>query len=68
MYKIAAPNKNYNGISAGVHFTNGEAITDKSIEWFRKKGYTVKEIKADKKEKEKDKDDNPDKKSDGEIK
>lgn len=47
MYKVKAPNKNYNGISAGVHFVNGEAITDKSIDWFEKKGYEVALIEDD---------------------
>lgn len=54
MYKVKAPNKNYNGISAGVHFVNGEAITDKSIDWFEKKGYKVELIEdEDAKEAEK---------------
>lgn len=42
-YKIIAPNKNYNGESAGVNFVNGVGIAKdgKSIEWFKKKGYKV---------------------------
>lgn len=41
--KINAPNKQYNGISAGVTFTNGSAETDHPhlIEWFREHGYGV---------------------------
>lgn len=47
-YKIKAPNKSYNGESAGVHFVNGEGIAKngKSIEWFREKGYTVEAIEV----------------------
>lgn len=43
--KINAPNKQYNGISAGVTFTNGSAETDHPhlIEWFREHGYGVEE-------------------------
>lgn len=47
-YKITAPNKNYTGESAGVNFINGEGIAQngKSIDWFRKKGYTVEQIES----------------------
>lgn len=47
-YKIKAPNKSYNGESAGVHFVNGEGIAKngKSIEWLREKGYTVEAIEV----------------------
>ena len=43
--KIYAPNKDYAGISAGVHFTQGVGETDNpvSIEWFRRHGYTLEE-------------------------
>lgn len=42
-YKITAPNKGYNGDSAGIHFSNGVAITEKEqdLDWLRSKGYTV---------------------------
>lgn len=41
--KIAAPNKNYTGISASVPFVNGIGETDNPhlIKWFREHGYTV---------------------------
>lgn len=43
MAKIICPNKQYNGLSASVPFTNGIGETDKPhlIEWFREHGYTV---------------------------
>lgn len=43
MAKIICPNKQYNGISASVSFTNGIGQTDnpKLIKWFKKHGYTV---------------------------
>ncbi len=43
MAKIKAPNEEYNGISAGTYFVNGEAETDNPhlIEWFKEKGYEV---------------------------
>ena len=43
MVKIKAPNEEYNGISAGTYFVNGEAETDNPhlIEWFKEKGYEV---------------------------
>ena len=58
MAKIYAPNKEYNGISAGIYFTNGEAETDNPhlIEWFKEKGYEVNgdsEVNADEKPKKK---------------
>ena len=43
MAKIVAPNKNYNGISYNVKFSNGVGETDdpQAIEWFKEKGYKV---------------------------
>lgn len=45
MARIIAPNKEYNGVSAGVRFCNGQAeCSDKwTIDWFKAHGYTVKE-------------------------
>lgn len=42
---IIAPNKNYNGISAGVPFINGIGMTDVPdlINWFTDNGYSLKE-------------------------
>jgi hypothetical protein len=44
--KIIAPNKQYNGISAGVQFKDGvgECTDPHLIEWFAKKGYVVEQI------------------------
>lgn len=43
MTKILAPNKTYNGVSAGVPFVNGKGETDdpRRIEWFKAHGYDV---------------------------
>ncbi len=43
MTKIYAKNKNFNGVSASIHFTNGVGETDDKylIEWFKKHGYEV---------------------------
>lgn len=45
MIKIMAPNKNYDGISAGVKFSKGvgECADPYLIEWFKEKGYEVEE-------------------------
>ena len=45
MAKIYAPNKNYNGLSAGVMFVNGigECSDPYLISWFKEKGYRVEE-------------------------
>ena len=45
MAKILAPNKQYNGISAGVAFTNGTGESDNPVllDWFKDKGYEVEE-------------------------
>ena len=50
MARIIAPNKQYAGVSAGVHFTGGEGHTDNEylIKWFRDHGYEViNELEAD---------------------
>ena len=46
MAKIYAPNKDYTGISAGVHFSQGvgECTDPYLLGWFKSKGYTVEEI------------------------
>lgn len=43
MATIKAPNRAYNGVSAGVQFSAGEGVTDNpaAIEWFRVHGYEV---------------------------
>jgi hypothetical protein len=43
MTKIIAPNKDYNGISAGIKFLEGvgECADPYLIEWFKSKGYVV---------------------------
>ncbi|MBM7585844.1 hypothetical protein JOC86_002386 [Bacillus pakistanensis] len=43
MPKIKSPNPSYNGVSASLHFVNGEAKTDDKwlIGWFKNKGYKV---------------------------
>ncbi len=45
MAKITAPNKGYNGISAGVKFTNGQAYCSDTWvnKWFAEHGYIVEE-------------------------
>ncbi len=45
MAKIFAPNKQYNGISAGIPFLMGVGETTDSylIDWFKSKGYDVEE-------------------------
>lgn len=46
MAKIYAPNREYNGISAGVAFCKGMAQTEDArlLEWFKDHGYVVEEI------------------------
>ena len=48
MAKIYAPNKDYTGISAGVHFSQGvgECTNPYLIDWFRARGYRVEEIEG----------------------
>lgn len=43
MAKIIAPNENYNGVSATVHFAKGKGETSdkKLIKWFKDHGYEV---------------------------
>lgn len=43
MATIKAPNRVYNGVSAGVQFSGGEGATDNpaAIAWFRVHGYEV---------------------------
>ncbi|MGN0464906.1 MAG: hypothetical protein ACI4F9_00985 [Lachnospiraceae bacterium] len=43
--KIYSPNKNYNGVTATVVFTNGVGETDDTylIDWFKTHGYLVEE-------------------------
>lgn len=43
MAKILAPNKQYNGTTAGVAFKEGVGETSDPhlIEWFKSRGYTV---------------------------
>jgi len=43
MAKIFAPNKQYDGISAGIQFPKGVGETSNPhlIDWFKSKGYTV---------------------------
>lgn len=47
MAKVIAPNKQYNGISAGVNFKEGVGETSDPhlIKWFKAKGYAVEEEK-----------------------
>jgi hypothetical protein len=42
MAKIFAPNKDYSGISAGVHFVNGQGETEdeSAIQWLLENGYS----------------------------
>lgn len=53
MAKILSPNKQYTGISASVHFCNGEGKTEEEhlIEWFKQHEYEVveEEIEEEKK-------------------
>lgn len=46
MAKIIAPNKEYNGISAGVQFKSGVGHTENEnlIRWFESKGYVVENV------------------------
>ena len=43
MTQIKSPNKEYDGVSLGVQFSQGVGETDdaKKIEWFQEHGYTV---------------------------
>ncbi len=57
MAVIKAPNPKYNGVSASLHFVNGEAETDNKwlIGWFERKGYKVEKKKSSKKAEKEDK-------------
>ena len=46
MAKVFSPNKDYTGISASVHFSQGvgECTDPYLLGWFKSKGYTVEEI------------------------
>lgn len=43
MAKILAPNKEYNGVTASVHFAAGVGETEKPalLNWFKTHGYQV---------------------------
>ncbi|NBJ16634.1 MAG: hypothetical protein FNP40_13950 [Dehalobacter sp. 4CP] len=45
MTKIFAPNKQYNGASGGIQFSNGvaECSNPHLIDWFKSRGYVVEE-------------------------
>lgn len=50
MAKIYAPNKQYNGITAGIRFVDGVGETDNEclLEWFKKSRYmVVEEVKPE---------------------
>jgi len=49
MAKVLAPNKQYNGISAGVGFVNGvgECTNPYLIGWFKRNGYEVEEVEPE---------------------
>ncbi len=51
MFKIIAPNSNYNGTSSGVLFVDGVGTTDNKnlVSWFKNAGYKVEETKEPKK-------------------
>lgn len=46
MAKIMAPNREYEGCSAGIIFKNGVGETENSylIKWFKTHGYEVEEL------------------------
>lgn len=58
-YKVTAPNKGYDGITASVKFNKGVGETSAPylVEWFKKNGYTVEELKEVKEDKKSSKDD-----------
>lgn len=45
-YEIYSPNKEFTGVSASVGFANGVGRTKDAylVEWFKEKGYEVKEV------------------------
>ncbi|MEG1501956.1 MAG: hypothetical protein RR203_02450 [Synergistaceae bacterium] len=48
MAKITAPNKKYNGVTATVHFIDGEGESKDTrlLEWFETHGYKVSKEKV----------------------
>lgn len=54
MVKIIAPNKNFDGETAGVKFSDGVGRTDNEylIKWFKSKGYKVVEEASEPKKEE----------------
>ena len=54
MAKIVAPNKQYDGVSAGVKFEKGVGHTEQPylIAWFKQHGYTVEKENPEVKEPE----------------
>ena len=48
MWRIEAPNNEYNGVTAGVTFVGGVGETDVDpSDYFQRHGYTVAEVQAD---------------------
>lgn len=48
MWRIEAPNNEYNGVTAGVTFVGGVGETDADpSDYFQRHGYTVDEVQAD---------------------
>lgn len=48
MWRIEAPNNEYNGVTAGVTFVGGVGETDADpSDYFQRHGYTVAEVQAD---------------------
>lgn len=54
MIKVTVPNKNFNGIRAGVQFDKGEAVCDeKQAKELKALGYSVEALESDKESKPK---------------
>lgn len=48
MWRIEAPNNEYNGVTAGVTFVGGVGETDvEPSDYFQRHGYTVADVQAD---------------------
>ena len=48
MWRIEAPNNEYNGVTAGVTFVGGVGETDvEPPDYFQRHGYTVADVQAD---------------------
>lgn len=62
MYEIKAPVRTYNGLSAGVPFTQGVGYTDNPhlVKWFKSKGYEAHLMEPNEKEEPEIKDENVD--------